>query len=313
MDYFTRLAQRALQRGDSVQPRLPSLFAPRPSLWAASPNLDDLSVTVDPTPYPPPTDRTQVPTHTALSQAAGQPPPPSALPSSDATPPQPRSQVRPSESTADARVIPASVQHRTRPQPTPEEPLSPSLPGEAPRAEALRPSRESSRIEPVEPRTHPPAPTPSLRPVPAQEPRTPPSTSTSPAENPGPDSRTMKAATTPIRSSPTATTSTRDPQARREPRKEVLGLSDRAARPQTGAVPAPGRTPSIPKPARPHPSETTSRERTMPNVPSVQVHIGRVEVRAVMPQAPPPHTPKRGREPRLSLEDYLRGEGKGMS
>jgi hypothetical protein len=46
-------------------------------------------------------------------------------------------------------------------------------------------------------------------------------------------------------------------------------------------------------------------------VPSVRVHIGRLEVRANVQQAPPQPQPPRRAEPRaqeLSLSDYLRGK-----
>jgi hypothetical protein len=40
---------------------------------------------------------------------------------------------------------------------------------------------------------------------------------------------------------------------------------------------------------------------------TIRVSIGRIEVKAMMPPAPPPASPKPGRPaPRLSLEEYLK-------
>jgi translation initiation factor IF-2 len=93
---------------------------------------------------------------------------------------------------------------------------------------------------------------------------------------------------------------------------------DRPAPPAVGRPPAAGRPPAPaavrPRvaPARPaaRPARSGVPAGGRPRAaagPTIRVHIGRVEVRAVVPAAPaPPPRPARPPGPRLSLEDYLR-------
>jgi hypothetical protein len=51
--------------------------------------------------------------------------------------------------------------------------------------------------------------------------------------------------------------------------------------------------------------DTILKETRTPSTPAIKVNIGRIEVRAVMQQAPSPPQPTESPKPRLSLEDYL--------
>ncbi|HEX8336383.1 MAG TPA: hypothetical protein VF621_06610 [Pyrinomonadaceae bacterium] len=47
--------------------------------------------------------------------------------------------------------------------------------------------------------------------------------------------------------------------------------------------------------------------------PTIEVTIGRIEVRAVTPPAAPPPAPRERHEPpKMSLDDYLRAQGGGQ-
>ena len=80
----------------------------------------------------------------------------------------------------------------------------------------------------------------------------------------------------------------------------------------TGAAPAPivvtPQVAAVPEITRPE----VAREPIAPSPPIVRVTIGRVEVRARMPAAPPAPAPApRRREPTLSLTDYLKQRDEG--
>jgi hypothetical protein len=59
------------------------------------------------------------------------------------------------------------------------------------------------------------------------------------------------------------------------------------------------------------PGRAGGRTGDLPGPPTVHVHIGRVDVRAVMPPAAPARPPARPAAPRTTLEDYLSGRKGG--
>jgi hypothetical protein len=72
---------------------------------------------------------------------------------------------------------------------------------------------------------------------------------------------------------------------------------------QVRPVPAQSVTPNIP-----------AREaNTQTQPPTIEVTIGRIEVRAVTPPAPPPQPRQRQSPPKMSLDDYLRAQSGGRS
>jgi hypothetical protein len=56
-----------------------------------------------------------------------------------------------------------------------------------------------------------------------------------------------------------------------------------------------------------------SGRRATPSPPTIQVTIGRVEVRAVQPPSPAPAPPPAAEPPALTLDDYLVARDKGSS
>jgi hypothetical protein len=77
-------------------------------------------------------------------------------------------------------------------------------------------------------------------------------------------------------------------------------------------------TPTVPRGPAPRdftgkaetPAVRVPSRRAEPPPPAIHVTIGRVEVRAVPPAAPPPH-PAQPTAPRVSLDEYLRGRTGG--
>lgn len=82
----------------------------------------------------------------------------------------------------------------------------------------------------------------------------------------------------------------------------------------TEVRPVPARPPTADARAAALPQRSEAGFRGIQAAPTIEVTIGRIEVRALTPPAPPP-APSRQRQapPKMSLDDYLRAQGGGKS
>lgn len=317
MDYLTRLATRALQQRDTIQPLLPPLFAPRASTGITGPGWEDaLSES----------DRLTGPGGFVI-------PRPSPAPSRDEPPGlKPSNTVDPTPRTPDSASEIWS--HRSaqdsepRREPRPSSP-TPIAPGPSSAPLSLPRTLPASTNAGSPPRTEPPASTPppapkresvvtrpsaeTARPIEARERR---DTPVEPVTSP-PSDRSRSETTPVLPVAPSRQTQVEEADSRRRAGevRGVLGLGTsgsmangqsqgRSMQSSPSSVqprPAP-RPPSPPRPAV---------TRTDPGSVQVQVRIGRVDVRAVMAVPSTPRERSEPRGPRLTLEEYLNGSKGG--
>lgn len=261
-DFLGRLVRRVWREMPTVQPYLPSLFAPgRPLAVDAVPALD-VAHTVVPPPAAAPDGQAA---HGARRPAA---PPLDAVPSSAMTP------------------VPVRVMV---PLPQRDEAIAAAGPHEARQAsrQALRPAPSADAATGGPARPHPGMTAPGLHAAvapprqPARVPEETPETLPSLGETPRvlPMAATASAALT--------LPAPRVPPRVNTPRPAPIRLQD-------GPVSAFG--------PRHEPPSATQLEG--PEASIIRVTIGRIEVRAVLPPAPPPSRSRR--VPAMSLDDYLR-------
>lgn len=104
------------------------------------------------------------------------------------------------------------------------------------------------------------------------------------------------------------------PQGRSEPDESLSGSAMELT--ATGIVPnPPGSRPQHPTGQQvPRGPSPRARERLVynePPLPSIEVTIGRVEVRAILPPSPAPPTPTRRKSPIVPLDEYLKARKEG--
>lgn len=305
-DFFTRLAERTLGLANTIQPVLPSRFAPgapgidagmeveqeqtieastpQPSQQARStPRSIDAPVEEQRTPAQPQQNRQSAPR--AVVHQPDQAPAPTV---ERAAPAQPRRDPapadRPSHTAPPAETSHLIERHAESAQPT----VRSSAPAARSDAQRFAPTaHQEERPRLVD------APAPSLR---SSEQRPPLERQTLSTE---PSSQTLP------------TSEQHDPG---EPRATLLPLAD------DRQVPHAQRCDSTAPTERP---ELVEREQNPPRAadtprtiepaaaqagPQIHVSIGRIEVRAVTPPPAPPSKPTPAPTPRMSLDDYLRSQ-----
>lgn len=99
----------------------------------------------------------------------------------------------------------------------------------------------------------------------------------------------------------------RPPQYKSDSESSSRGVSE----PLNPAASAEARPFKEVRPVAAQPSATREEGTQTQPPPTIEVTIGRIEVRALTPPAPPPR--QRHEPPRMSLEDYLRAQGGGRS
>ncbi len=311
MDYFSRLAERAMQRAPTVRPRIPSLFSPR------TPRNEGGDI------HPVPAESVEFgPGHPESRSHSAMAPRP------DPAAPAPR--VDPGARTRD-RVSPEWIEGPTRPQGDshsqgPPPAVSPPPPNPTPPIpvrvhNVTRPKSESGAALVESGELHRPDPRPPIpSPPPVGAPPVAPGTRTT--SEPGPirpstasprpaeDLARPPVTPTEVRALSSGATVAGPTSARVRPGRgsiePVVDAPKRSDRPR-------GATGDNGEPAKRGPSRPAewiapapARSRSGAPRPPVQVHIGRVEVRAVMGTPPAPAARRGGREPRLSLAEYLR-------
>jgi hypothetical protein len=298
MDLFTRLAQRALLREETVRPLVSPLFAPGTPGWqGATPALGEIEPNL-------PRPSRQAPRGRLPHPDAPPPRTPPDDPSTSCEPPPPsRATARPSDPQR-AAAGNARMESR-RPEP-PDQP-----PTIVPRHPAVRGPASPLPASPL--RADPKA---------FRRPGTP---VTAPAGAPAGESLQRTDESPPALPTLNERSSEQPRPAALEPgpaRPGKPAQPPRPVRPKQGVLglaPAPEGPPSrrrdeaaiAPVSRRPPPRAPQVQTPTPLARPPVHVHIGRVEVRAVLAQSPPAAAPQKVRGPVLSLGEYLEGEGKG--
>ena len=311
-DFLSRLVGRAMGRTPVVRPRLASLYEAGPAVSGApesgfgeprapddSPRLESTEETAADAPSP----------RRSRDEAPGADPEASAVPrrpgDADAAVAGPSVSERPRHDAPSRVAVRASKPAATEPpsdasRPSPTETPDPPEAG----ARSRRPARPTpaGRVTPQDVRE-------SRPPRPVREGAGPPAETA--------DRPEALAVPSPTRRAPAEGPTPRRPDA--TPAAPSVGNSDEVAdrrlRPAVTAVPE-GRAERAPaidgdfrraadRPATPR-AETRKRATSPPaREPTIQVTIGRIEVRAVTPPAQPAK-PKKPTAPRLSLDDYLR-------
>ncbi len=302
-DFLIGLLQRNRSAAPMVRPRLGSLFEPAPLMGEASAQPPSL-------PWAP-----APPTPSALPTPEGESHPrPGSLALTQTTPPP----SAPSPTTPPSAPIPP----RPREVTPPGEDAPGPMPKAARRSISPLPSGEKARPGSPRPAQAPPSP---QRPVPALGAPTPP-IATPPAQEPGRDHPLPAWPEPPSTIAPLGSGdaslrpawpgASASPSVWEGEAPSRLGSANPPASPSQGR-PAPVTRPRTPpaqpiQPARPLPS-APPREATQP--PVIRVSIGRIEVRAQLPerleppQPPAPSRPQPRRAPALSLSDYLKQRG----
>jgi hypothetical protein len=315
-DHFGGLARSARGEGADLLPVAVPFFAPPPALDGALHELGDEHPPAETAPRDRPGRGAPAATGTTVRHGGtpdpfGQGPPRPDRPAAPVRPGDPA--VHPDPGWAAARPGP---ERPAAPRERPEgaRALPPPLPGGLP--------EPSEPPAPATPRRHPPASREPAAPG-LQAATTPAVTVTPPPHGPGPGGWDAAAADAP--GGPAA----RDGEQRRRRGEGVTAMTDPGERPGEWQAERRAAPPSVPPPDRGPVATVTGtvRERTQPAVPerpaadptgaaTVQVSIGRIEVRAAPPpEAPPPEgappAPPAPRAPTLSLDDYLRRRERG--
>ncbi|MFO7539813.1 MAG: hypothetical protein R6X32_17380 [Chloroflexota bacterium] len=331
-DYLSNLVARTLESAPVLQPRQPSLFEPVGGGWGmvhrdwgmeiagetavSPPNLPQPTMP----PQPQPIVANPGPPVQPASPAAKAAAPPTAVwhhqpiaplvrqepPARSHQPAEKPETIR--HTTVNEKML---VQQRIEPKVT----VRPAAASDKPAQPARRSRSEAAVSDPaaaVKPVTAPPPVPQPTRPV---APAAIPATTTPPI-------RTMpvvvekrpltRSAAKTTGQEPTPPAAIPAPKATRA-NKQSAAPAQTALQQITPAVALNDLRPSVspPRPIRPRGQEqrATSREETAVPAPTIQVHIGRIEVRAT----PPPPSPKKSRpQPSLtSLDDYLRQRNGG--
>ncbi|HEY0737935.1 MAG TPA: hypothetical protein VGD69_23660 [Herpetosiphonaceae bacterium] len=299
-DFFTRLAERTLGVANTIQPVVPSLFAPgAPLIDGHAEGRQELTIeeqapqsesAAPPQAIDAFVERRETPAQTqhAESIVMRQPTAPPAPTVERVRPPQP--QINPATRAEPNNVAPPAEAHQmiepsaapsTRSEsttPQRSEPTSPTARREQP-AQLLStpdtlPSVQASPQHPAsEPR--PPHTTPSARSLVAEQPLDLDSPGRSTSSVPIADERQAQS----VERRAASTQTERPALVPREPLLPLLPPTSRA-----------------PEPSGPQPA------------PQIHVSIGRIEVRAVTPQPAEQPKPRPAPTPRMSLDDYLRSQ-----
>lgn len=300
-DFFTRLAERTLGLADTIQPIVPSLFAPGAPLidaeLAAEPAIEERATQPDravPPEIDAPAER-QRPDQTRQAEPI---PPRPVVRQPNAQPAPTVERVRPAQpqnnpgpGSEPTRTTPhAEAPHQIAPSAVPPtSPISPAAGRSQPASQIMRRVESTqivSRAEPA-PSSESRSPRPSIDPPP---------TSITPSRSHSlvseqPVDRELPGTSTPL----VPVADERQPQSveRRE-------IATPVERPELVA-----REPSLPRhqftPRTPEPPAAQP-------APQIHVSIGRIEVRAVTPPPAAAPQPKPTPTPRMSLDDYLRSQ-----
>jgi hypothetical protein len=282
-DFFTRLAERTLGRAHTIQPLLPSVFAPGATLLDAEPEAERES------PLSAPTAERRSPQPAAPQQESTRSLMSSQTNAQRHAEPQPaiRDTVSRAEPIAEAAAL-SSVQPRPsidseRAIPQPRAQAASPLEHSAPAAAPIQPRRSRLDTEATDAEQAGAVPTTNFRIDPA-------------AARPRPGQAASDRA------------SIGQPE-----RATLLPLADEPAVTRSQPRPATSSQPElVPRPQpqmRFQPATQAPEPVAVQPAPQIHVSIGRIEVRAVTPTPTPTlePTPK----PQLSLDDYLRAQNGG--